>query len=303
VYPTTGVVFGMVVAHDSDTLMTYIIPTRSLFESIFAQCGLGEVCSIGRVFSTSESPTGSSSPSPGIVNRKEHSLENDFLPSLDSSATDSGILQEFRSTLNACMKVNFEGHVYIEIEALLHWLRSDSSTGTCHVDLLLDRAYSEAPLVPVSTNRIAEGETACLRVFSILLELGHGNLIARFQRLGLVDNSMPFDSTRLQEALARVGLPNPETLADEFFRRQWAYAPMVFGFDMHRDLHPRTIIPISRRERINAKGGTATLWQIDVPEEFVDAKLRKVTWNSRYRFPGTDRYVSAWYWHLRRVSR
>jgi hypothetical protein len=42
------------------------------------------------------------------------------------------------------------------------------------------------------------------------------------------------------------------------------------------------VIPICRKEKINNKGGTAPLWQIEVPEEFVGPRLRDVIPSARF---------------------
>jgi len=74
---------------------------------------------------------------------------------------------------------------------------------------LLDYAYSKCKIVPVVSGQISKNGDPGLYVFSILLELGYGDLIDKFQRLGHT-------------------------------------------------------------------GGTATLWQVEVLENYVDHRLREV---------------------------
>lgn len=75
---------------------------------------------------------------------------------------------------------------------------------------------------------------------------------------------------------------NSDTLAAAFDKEQWAYCPAIFKNDEYLDFHTNRIIPIFSKEQINTKGGTATLWQIEVLEEFVHESLRKVLETSVY---------------------
>jgi hypothetical protein len=279
----TGTVYGMVVAHDPNTLMTYIVPAISVFQTITERCGQRSL-SAGDMFSVSgleldastliEKAVSENSPA---KNEGIGAHRRGFLPrSVRPISGDINILQAFLSVLEAYTLISQEGKPYIRTEALSRWLRSDSGA-TSHIDLLLDYAYSKYTIVPVDPDQISKNGDPCLYIFSVLLELGHGDLIDRFQRLGLTDRSLPVDHPRLQRVLAGLELPDSSILAKDFFDTQWAYAPLILALDMGRDNLPvQTVIPILRKHQINAKGGSATLWQIEVLEDFVDHRLREV---------------------------
>jgi hypothetical protein len=88
-----------------------------------------------------------------------------------------------------------------------------------------------------------------------------------------------------------MGLSDPEAekLAIKFNEVQWQFCPAKFELEMGRDFEKDRVIPICKKEIINTKGGTATLWQLEVLEEFVGDKLRETARNSRYNNPN-DRF-------------
>jgi hypothetical protein len=278
----------MVVAHDSSTIMTYIIPARPMFESILENCGLLLGFSIDDIFPVSRAgndehiaiKTGDDKTA---LDKKETAPIKGLPFSAFPNTGGLDISQAFSSILRTCTERTADGQNYIRTKELLQWFRAESGYGTSNVDLLLDFAYpKDRNFLPVQPSQITRDETSCLLVFSILLELGHGKMIDQFLRLGFIDRSMPFEITRLQTAMIQLHLPDLNTLAMAFFRRQWAYCPMVFALGMTQELPSHTVVPIVRMEPINAKGGTATLWQIDVPEDVVHQSLREIAENAKY---------------------
>jgi hypothetical protein len=73
-----------------------------------------------------------------------------------------------------------------------------------------------------------------------------------------------------------------EKLAVDFNREQWRFCPAKFELEMGRNFGKDRVLPFFIKEPINFKGGTASLWQIEVLEEFVGLKLRKTVRSSRY---------------------
>jgi hypothetical protein len=128
-----------------------------------------------------------------------------------------------------------------------------------------------------------------MRVFCILLLLDYGHLVARcFQREGKVDKSLPVDLLTLRNVLHKhskcVGMSEEEAdkLAVDFNREQWRFCPAKFELEMGRNFGKDRVLPFVIRQPINFKGGTATLWQVEVLEEFVGLKLRETVRSSRY---------------------
>ena len=78
-------------------------------------------------------------------------------------------------------------------------------------------------------------------------------------------------------------IPDWEQLAVAFYREQWQFCPVKFGFADYRYFNDHSwIIPIHKKEIITDKGGTAKLWQIEVLKEFVSDTLQKVVKTSEY---------------------
>lgn len=73
------------------------------------------------------------------------------------------------------------------------------------------------------------------------------------------------------------------SLIDEFLKLQFHYSPAKFNLYQGADWDDEhTVVPICEKNSINKKGGTAELWQIAVPEEFVGHKLRDISSGSRF---------------------
>ena len=265
----------MVVAHDSDTLMTFIIPALPLFHGIINHFGQHSI-SPAELFRVNELtyPT-TATPVEAVSDTK----------SLSSVARrpDSTIIGEFHRKLKECSMRSVRQHRYVRTKSLTQWLLSEKSFGTSCLDLLLDFAYSQYIMVPLEPEHVSNGGGASLLVFCILLELGRGDLIDKFRRQGLTDRLIPFEHTRLESAIEKMRLPDADSLVHDIFELQWAYCPMIFELNMSRELSPFTVIPIHQMERINVKGGVAEVWQITVLEDFVDEKLQKVATSSRFK--------------------
>ena len=60
---------------------------------------------------------------------------------------------------------------------------------------------------------------------------------------------------------------------------------MQFDYGASFVCPPQRVVPIHQRQRINDKGGIATLWQVVILEAFIDHDLRQVASNTRYDDP------------------
>jgi hypothetical protein len=189
------------------------------------------------------------------------------------------------------------------VQELKQWLLSKGDLGASNLDLLLDYAYSDRTMLPIEPAQLSRVEEPCLLVFSILLDIDLGNLIHEFHRMGFTDKGLPFDIHRLEVAWARIPVIKfPSESARAFFERQWVYCPLIFSLDMGRDLPTQMALPILRRQRINAKGSTSTIYEIVVLEEFVDSALRQVVVNSRFDDPQDGLgYVSEAFQNIHRL--
>jgi hypothetical protein len=198
------------------------------------------------------------------------------------------VIRDFKATLRNCTVQAACRRSYIRTSKLTEWLKGRVGSNS-QASLLLEAAYRrrEQPNPPVSSEEISSGGNCCLLVFSILLELGLGELIDRFQRLSIVDRRLPIDRQTLQTELQAMEtgpnqLPDAASLAEQFDSMQWRYCPAMFEFRVGLDHGHNKVIPFVKKETINNKGGTAQLWQVAVQEEFLDDKMRKAVSNSRF---------------------
>jgi hypothetical protein len=187
-------------------------------------------------------------------------------------------LREFKEVLRGCTVEALCRRPYIRVVELIKWLESDAQPGVSRVEILLDYAYRNrrSPALPLRADDVCKGEESCALVFSILLELDHGEFIDIFENQDLCDKKLPIPLSDLKDLKDR-GFP----YAEEFNKKQWAFCPA--NFDYHsRNYHSDRILPICKREQISDKGGTARLWQIAVQEEFVKPNLKEKVPNSKF---------------------
>lgn len=139
----------------------------------------------------------------------------------------------------------------------------------------------------MSSNRISVGDNRCLLVFSMLLELGHGDLIDIFQKVGIVDKSLAssdYHYGQLRHEFERYHIPNIGKIIDGVEKNKWSFCPApIWPYAQKIFGGGRWVLPFCKRERINEKGGTANLWQVLVREEFVPPNLRATISGSKLR--------------------
>ena len=270
-------VHGLVVAHDSDTLMTYIVPILSVFESIIRHFEL-PFSSISSLFSITSSNTEQSTKA---VEKEQDMKDGGNFSAI--SHKEQPVDELFSSKLESFTARNVSGQRYINTSLLKDWLLGKHTSQATYLDLLLDFAYSECIIVPVEARQLSGPGKSLLLVFSMLLELGRGDLIHYFLRSGLTDSKLPFPMTSLKQAKTSGDRSETDDLTRQIFERQWAYCPLIFDLGMGVDLPSSTVIPIQQRQQINSKGGTASIWQIVVPEEFVGDALRQEAASAKFK--------------------
>ena len=103
-----------------------------------------------------------------------------------------------------------------------------------------------------------------IRVFAILLEIGQGNMIARFLQLPpkFRDQSLPFDQH--QE-----GFPLSSTcdLHALFWEHQWKYCPETMIGNMGFTMNNESILPFHIEEHVDS-GGSADVYKIRVDKDY-----------------------------------
>ena len=215
-----------------------------------------------------------------------------------TTAQSHPTIPDFGGALESCTLKSYDGRRFILVSKLKKWLNSplQDSTAT-HIQILLRSAY-EKQFAPVTTNDICSD---FLLVFSILLEIGQGHLIEAFLNHSLNDHKLPFNITSLKQTLEAERAQNGDTaikreVLEAFDGVQWKYCAPSFQLEAKQVHPPQCILPICRRKTINEKGGTAHLWEIEVPEEFVGKSLREKVENSGYEGESgkVSRYQALW---------
>ena len=206
----------------------------------------------------------------------------------ETPAPNSSALSDFQTKLQAYTLESLHEKQFVLLPRLIEWLRSSDRTSTSQVQRLLLEAYSEhlksTPELPVTAASVSRN---CLLVFSILLDIGHANLIDKFQEHKLVDHKLPINHHQLETWLQNQNITGKVTrggdeVARLFHDAQWKFcAPSFYTHDANC-FPAQQVLPIHRRHTINNKGGTAHLWEIEVPEEFVGEDLRVHVKDSQY---------------------
>lgn len=198
------------------------------------------------------------------------------LPNMEVEA----IRKEFTGKLDEYTRKAACGREFTLIDRLQDWLRSPVGGEGTHADRLLRVAYDyrNKPGVPMTTDKLKPGDDCCLLVFCILQRIGRGNLIHIFSRKGKVDRLLPIPRAHL-EAIAND--EHDADLSSAFFELQHRFRPARFDLHGRTDWDEDIVVPIYQKNAIKA-GGTARLWQIDIPEEFVGQTLRDISSGSRF---------------------
>ena len=267
--------YGFVVAHDTDTMMTYYIPALTILQSVSQQCGLPSLTMLDNFDLTGSSISEAD-------NNTESTAKVDEPLAPTEEPEKELILQTYLEKIRSYTIENVDGQQYILTSSLVDWLVAKANPIASHLDILLDYVYAQNFMVPINTVKVSVGSQKCLLVFSILLELGHGYLIDKFQQHNLTDDRLPFALAQLEDTMAKMELIGVDWLARKFSEKQWAYLPMHFEYGASFVCPPQRIVPIHQRQRINDKGGIATLWRVVILEAFVDHDLRQVASNARY---------------------
>ena len=205
------------------------------------------------------------------------------MPCQDNAA----ILEEFNTKLKEHTRQAHDGREFVLVDSFQRWLRSPIERGT-HAERLLELvAYGnrKEPGIPITGDNFKPGDQCCLLVFCILQMLDHGSLIELFSRRGKVDRLLPLAPDDLlsifQGAIFQGAKVKDQDLVSKFSTIQHRFRPARFELHSSTDWDENMVIPIYRMNPIK-DGGTASLWQIDVPEDFVGESLRDVCSGSRF---------------------
>ncbi|KFZ05322.1 hypothetical protein V501_08467 [Pseudogymnoascus sp. VKM F-4519 (FW-2642)] len=205
----------------------------------------------------------------------------------------SSAIADFRAARKKYTQKAACGRNYVLVKKLKLWLESNGTDGRSQASHLLDFAYRKRsrhrPVLPITRDVLSDKRNGCLLVFCILLELDCGHLIDEFWRQDICDKHLPINLHSLQEKAATMVTGDSNSLANGFNNLQWQFCPTTFELRRGRKLVVEHILPFYKKEKINDKGATAQLWQIEVAEEFVDRNLaRAVAKDGDYNDPNDD---------------
>ena len=196
-------------------------------------------------------------------------------------------IHDFKAKMQQCTMRAVCGRSYVLSTKLKEWLRSSFHYSAAQyitqaARLLRASFPRNETFQPNLSKKICSEDQGALLVFSILLELGRGELIECFHRINIVDRHLPMDLLSLKMKLRDQGLRDSDNIAIMFDELQWRFCAIKFDLEMGQNYLKQQIIPICTKQVINEKGRTAKLWEIHVQEEFVDAELRQVVSSGRF---------------------
>jgi len=202
-------------------------------------------------------------------------------------------IRDFRAVLDKYTLKAYCGRAYVLVSRLTRWLNSKCpSADYTQADRLLAAAYQKRamtiPGLPISKDDLCDRSEGCLVLFSLLLDLGRGELIHELHGREKFDRKFPIDLAQLRSIFRDMGIADAEKVAEQFDRLQWKYFPAMLNGQKGRQYPQNQILPFTKRAPINEKGGTAQLFQIEVLEEFVGSRLRDSMKESRYDVTGED---------------
>lgn len=131
-------------------------------------------------------------------------------------------------------------------------------------------------------------KTSCRLVFCILMELGATDLLQCFDDHGSNDDSLPLSRQDLSRCLNHRAEPFAgdslgNTLLSSFYAAQFRWKPVELAYGLRLSLSSTMILPICHKEAIKSQRESgnpalhwsATLWKVQVPEQFVSQTIQQ----------------------------
>ena len=174
---------------------------------------------------------------------------------------------------------------FYRMNSLIEWMLTahEQHKQKLNIELLLEREK------PISNRNFDDPKTVfdssnqCIRVFSILLKLKRGNLIYIFQDAGITDEHLDKNLEKSHPSYRKLiqglkGCQNlgcePEKIFDDFEDEKWNFSPVYLEYSMDKEFGKLYRLPFCER-RVISKGGTASVMEGLVHEEFVSTELKK----------------------------
>ena len=192
------------------------------------------------------------------------------------------IVNDFKDVLGTLTLKAFCGRDFIRAEELKEWLQNTrlspfDGRPRKQIDLLAHVAYGDRLINSIyPTIEPTALLNECPLTFCILVELQHGHVIDEFHRHHLTDlNLRTMESGQLRATIENsLKIEDAASLAKSFDKLRWKYFVPKFDLRQAENYSENCILPITKRAEIKT-GGTATLYRIEILEEFVGEDLRK----------------------------
>lgn len=224
-----------------------------------------------------------------LVSKKDDRLA---ISSTDTkSALDKAVFEGFLSHLKTWRRSTFDGRYFYDVSALKAWMESKSNETNINLDRLLLAVHTESKgrrTFPLTRKHVLDVKEPSVLVVAILLSSELGHLIDVFWQANIRDSNLTHTSEwieSLREQLQRLNLDEPDDIIGTFQNIIPQFTPVQFSFRMRDHFQSYHILPFSKKERVNEKGGLSSVYKVSVREENFSPHLRDQLRSSRYVDP------------------
>jgi hypothetical protein len=174
-------------------------------------------------------------------------------------------------------------HFY-DVSAIETWMlagKGKNRNGSKLLTFLTPKMKDWVNFPPTFDQILEDGELRYLKVFSLLLALGYGELIVCFRTAYITDENLErshldVESVRsVEEEIRKSGVGDPGTIMEQFKKERWSFCPITLDFAMHKALPGPWIPPFLSMAPVNETGGTSTVYKVIVKQEFLSEELKK----------------------------
>lgn len=244
------------------------------------------------------------------INNHWESILPDFIAKLETEWKRKVACQRQCEPPESCVCRCHIIHV-AQLEAWMTGQASEKSSNTKAGRLLGEmhpkyKGYSAFEF-PLSEDSIFTGDRRSLRVFGMLLQQERGELVGLFHDAQIYDKYLNLredqdapSHPKLREILREkcISSTTIDCIIQEYEQEKWSYCPPLDELTLHMEadfVGTKTIMPYCRRQRINNKGGTASVYWVAIQEDLIaDQRLRDALEKSIYNDP-TFGWVSRYF--------
>jgi hypothetical protein len=175
-------------------------------------------------------------------------------------------------------------HFY-DVSAIETWMKAENGehrNGSKLLSVLEPKMKDMRDFPPTFDQILQDGDLRYLKVFSLLLALGYGELIVCFRTAYITDevlerSYLDEDSVAsVEEEIRKSGVTSHKEIMRRFKEERWSFCPITLESAMHKHLSGPWIPPFSSMAPVNETGGTSTVYKVIVKQEFISEELKKV---------------------------